>query len=164
MVMNNYAFIDGQNLHKAIKGIGWDLDYRRFRIYLKEKYGVAQAYIVMGYIPTNADLYTALQGYGYILIFKPILEYKDGTVKGNCDADLVLHTMMKINEYAQAVIVSGDGDFQSLVKYLRDENKLRMLLVPNKDKYSSLLNKAAAENIAFISDQRSKLEYKKTPR
>jgi hypothetical protein len=33
MVMNNYAFIDGQNLHKAIKAIGWDLDYRRFRIY-----------------------------------------------------------------------------------------------------------------------------------
>jgi uncharacterized LabA/DUF88 family protein len=85
-------------------------------------------------------------------------------VKGNCDADLVLHTMININEYAQAVIVSGDGDFQSLIKYLRDENKLRMLLVPNKDKYSSLLNKAAADKIAFISDQKEKLQYKKTPR
>ncbi len=160
---NNYAFIDGQNLHKAIKGLGWDLDYRRFRVYLSEKYGVGKAFIVMGYIATNADLYTALQGYDYILIFKPILKNKDGTVKGNCDADLVLHVMLKISEYAQAIIVSGDGDFHSLVKHLREQDKLRILLVPDQKRYSVLLNSAAADKIAFISEQRAKLEYKKAP-
>lgn len=161
---NNYAFIDGQNLHKAIKGLGWDLDYRRFRVYLSEKYGVSKAFMVMGYIATNADLYTALQSYGYILIFKPILKNKDGTVKGNCDADLVLHVMLTISEYSQAVLVSGDGDFHSLVKHLREQDKLRMLLVPDQNRYSVLLNSAAADKIAFISQQRTKLEYKKAPR
>ena len=161
---DNYAFIDGQNVHKAIKSLGWDLDYRKFRIYLSEKYGVSKAFIVMGYVPTNADLYAALQNYGYILIFKPILKNKDGSVKGNCDADLVLHTMLKISEYTQAVIVSGDGDFHSLVKHLREHNKLRVLLVPNQGRYSVLLNSAAADKIAFISAQRNKLEYKKAPR
>jgi len=162
---NNYAFIDGQNLHKAIKSLGWDLDYRRFRVYLEEKYGVSKAFIVMGYIATNADVYTALQNYGYILIFKPILKYRDGSVKGNCDADLVLHVMLKIIEYDQAVIVSGDGDFHSLVKHLREQKKLRILLVPNQARYSILLNSAASTEIAFISDQRKKLAYaKKAPR
>ncbi len=160
----NYAFIDGQNLHKAIKGLGWDLDYRRFRIYLQEKYNVEKAFILMGYVPTNADLYAALQSYGYILIFKPILKYKDGTVKGNCDADLVLHVMLKIHECSQTVIISGDGDFYSLVKHLREQNKLRVLLIPDQKRYSVLLNSAAADKIAFISDQRRKLEYRKAPR
>ena len=159
----NYAFIDGQNLHKAIKELGWDLDYRRFRVYLKEKYAVEKAFILMGFIPTNADLYAALQSYGFILIFKPILQYKDGLVKGNIDADLVLHAMIELKNYAQAVIVSGDGDFHSLVKYLREEGKLKVLLAPNQKRYSVLLNSAAGDKIAFISAQRKKLQYKKAP-
>lgn len=35
---NNYAFIDGQNLNLSIQDLGWKLDFRKFRIYLKEKY------------------------------------------------------------------------------------------------------------------------------
>lgn len=160
----NYAFIDGQNLHKGIKELGWSLDYRRFRTYLKEKYDVEKAFIVMGYIATNAELYTALQNYGFILIFKPILKYKDGTVKGNCDADLVLNTMIRLHECEKIVIVSGDGDFYCLVKYLREQNKLRVLLVPDQCNYSALLKSAGAEKMTSISEQRGKLEYKKGPR
>jgi len=43
--LENYAFIDSQNLNLGIKAQSWDLDFRRFRIYLKEKYGVAKAYL-----------------------------------------------------------------------------------------------------------------------
>jgi len=37
---NNFAYIDGANLHKGIAGFGWMLDYARFRIWLSEKYSV----------------------------------------------------------------------------------------------------------------------------
>ena len=33
-----YVFIDSQNLNLGIKGCGWKLDFRRFFIYLKDKY------------------------------------------------------------------------------------------------------------------------------
>jgi len=33
---NNFAFIDSQNLNLGIQSLGWKLDYRRFRIYLKK--------------------------------------------------------------------------------------------------------------------------------
>ena len=36
---NNFAYIDGQNLNLGVKSIGWSLDFKRFRIYLREKYG-----------------------------------------------------------------------------------------------------------------------------
>ena len=86
---NNYAFIDSQNLNLAIKDCGWSLDFSRFYIYLKDKYKITKAFLFIGYIPGNEALYTALQKFGYIIVFKPTLEYKkDGEshTKGNVDA------------------------------------------------------------------------------
>src|SRR3989304_4527401 len=79
---NNYAFIDSQNLNLSIKSLRWKLDFGRFRVYLKEKYGVTKAFLFIGYIEGNNDLYSALQSAGFICIFKPTLQYKDGTTKG----------------------------------------------------------------------------------
>jgi len=157
----NYAFIDSQNLNLAIQDQGWKLDFARFRIYLKEKYAVATAYIFIGFVEGNQPLYKSLQQMGYVLIFKPTLKTKDGKVKGNCDAELVLHTMIEYEHYHKAIIVTGDGDLACLVQYLLQKEKLETLLIPNMHKYSALLKKAARKNIAFMNELQGKLEYKK---
>lgn len=136
---NNYAFIDSQNLNLSIRSLGWKLDFQRFRVYLREKHGVNKAYMFIGFVPGNNDLYQAMQDAGYICIFKPTLEYKNGTIKGNCDAEIVLQAMIDFNTYQKAVIVSGDGDFHCLVKYLLEKNKLHAVLIPNRFKFSALL-------------------------
>ena len=56
----NYAFIDSQNLNLGIREQGWKIDFKRFRVYLKEKYGVEKAYLFIGYMPQNVDMYAAL--------------------------------------------------------------------------------------------------------
>ena len=139
--------------------MGWSLDYRRFRVYLREHYGVSKAYYFFGFMPGNTGLYTSLQNAGYILVFKPILETPDGKVKGNCDAELVLQAMIDINEYDKAIIVSSDGDFYCLVNYLRDCNKLECVLSPISSLCSKLLKQSARERIYFIESLRGKLEY-----
>ncbi len=149
---NNFAFIDGQNVYLSIKSQGWKIDWARFRIYLKENYGVSQAYLFLGYIEGNIDLYKKLRLAGFILVFKPILKYKDGTVKGNVDAELVLQTMIELGNFNQAIIVTGDGDFYCLIEYLFNNSKLYRVLVPNRLKYSALLKKFAKKNIAFMND------------
>ena len=156
---NNYAFIDSQNLNLAIRDLGWALDFRRFRKYLEDKYSVKKAFVFIGYIPTNESLYTSLQDYGYILIFKPTLSLPDGRVKGNIDAELVLHAMVEYPNYDKAVIVTGDGDFHCLIEYLRKQDKLAKILVPNRYKFSSLLRNFAP-GMAFMNDLKGKLEYK----
>lgn len=75
MKKDNFAFIDSNNLHLAIKDLGWRLDYGKFRKYLAEKYHVSKAYIFIGYVEKHQDLYKSLQEKGYILIFKPTLVY-----------------------------------------------------------------------------------------
>lgn len=158
---NNYAFIDSQNLNLGIQDLGWKLDYRKFRVYLKEKYGVQTAYLFIGYMLENQSLYRSLQKCGYILSFKPILRTVEGKVKGNVDADLVLRAMIDYKEYDQAIIITGDGDFYCLVDYLYQEGKLKVVMSPNRAKCSILLTRAAKERIVFLHNLRDKLEYKK---
>jgi uncharacterized LabA/DUF88 family protein len=156
---NNYAFVDGQNLNLAIQDMGWKLDFRKFRIYLAEKYGVGTAYYFIGFVAGNTDLYKALQLDGYILIFKPTFRNSQGTVKGNCDAELVLQAMIDLGKYERAVIVTGDGDFACLVKHLSKIGKLECVLAPNRFKCSHLLNISAGNRIAYMNDLRQKLGY-----
>lgn len=157
--LNNYAFIDSQNVNLGIKELGWKLDFRRLRIYLREKYSVKTAYLFIGYLPENKNLYSSLQKYGYLLIFKPIIKDSKGEPKGNIDADLVLQAMIDYKEYNQAIIVTSDGDFYSLVDYLYRNDKLKIVLSPNKKKCSVLLQKAAKEKIWFMDNIRKRLEY-----
>ena len=157
---NNYAFIDSQNLNLGVQSLGWKLDFRKFRIYLKEKYGVSTAYLFLGYIQENQDLYSSLQKAGYILVFKPVFSDENGDVKGNFDADLVLQAMIEYSNYDKAIIVSSDGDFYSLVKYLYERKKLKFVVSPYVKTCSKLLKKSAKERIVFMDNLREKLKYK----
>ena len=141
--ISTYAFIDSQNLNLGIRNLGWKLDWRKFKQYLQNKYKINKAYLFIGQIAGQESLYTYLQESGFILIFKPTLIHTINgkiQVKGNVDAELVLHAMIQYKNYDKAIIISGDGDFHCLIEYLSSKNKLHRILVPNK-KYSKLLHK-----------------------
>ena len=161
MKENNYAFIDSQNVNLSILNQGWKLDFKRFRQYLEDKYGITKAFLFIGYVPTNESLYTSLQKYGYIVIFKPTLGLPNGKAKGNVDAEMIMHSMIELSNYDKALIVTGDGDFRCLVEYLKGKNKLLKLMIPNRERYSSLFRKFNTEMV-FMNDLRAKLEYKKS--
>ena len=166
-----YAFIDSQNLNlsvlneikdKRTKKIiykGWKLDFKRFFVYLQQKYQVNKAFLFIGYREEYKALYDSLKKWGFHLIFKPTLDHA-GKTKGNVDAELVLHSMIELKNYDKAIIVSGDGDFHCLIEYLEEKNKLFRIFVPNEFSYSSLLRKFNRK-IAFVSRLKSKLEYQK---
>ena len=159
---NNYAFIDSQNLNLSIRSLGWKLDFARFRVYLKEKYAVTKVFLFIGFVEGNNDLYVSLQSAGFLCVFKPTLEYKDGTTKGNCDAELVLHTMIEYPNYDKAIIVTGDGDFYCLVQYLLEKNKLFAILIPNRLKFSALLKfKIFRPYLRYMNDLEKLLAYKR---
>jgi len=158
-----YAFIDTQNVHLSVRDQGWKIDWGRFRRYLKDKYGVTKAFTFIGYLPGNERLYKALQEAGFVLIFKPTLELKKDRkliIKGNVDAELVLHTMIEWSHYDKAVIASGDGDFYCLLEHLENHMKLLRLLVPHRWKYSALLRRFQ-RYFTFMSDLRENIAFKK---
>lgn len=157
--MKNYAFIDSQNLNLGVRSSGWDVDWRKFRNYLRDKYQVTSAYIFIGYVAGNEKLYTRLQEWGYVVVLKPTLELPDGRVKGYVDAELVLHSMIHYSKFDKAIIVSGDGDFFCLVEYLVKNDKLLKLIAPNRH-YSSLY-KSYSKFVVRVDQLRGSLEYTK---
>jgi len=84
----------------------------------------------------------------------------DGKPKGNCDADIVVAAMQDSYEkkFKQAVLVSSDGDYAPLVKFLMERNGILTVVSPYEAKLCSVLLKRTNVKIAQITEQRSILE------
>ena len=105
-----------------------------------------------------------LRNFGFVLVFKPTVKDKFGKVKGNVDAEVVLHSAnIEYNNYDKGVFVSGDGDFFCLYEFLLKKNKLGRILIPNRNSESSLLIKFQDYKI-FLFRDREKLEFKNKKR
>lgn len=171
---NVYAFIDSQNLNLGTQKVGWKMDWRRFRQYLRDKYNVTHAYMFIGYVPEFEQMYQQLHESGYLIVLKPTSDLSKAApeetgdnkekpedkkpIKGNIDADMVLWAMKEINNYDKAIIVSGDGDFHSLAEYLQQQNKLLHIMTPNWQ-YSQLL-KEFDQHLIRLDQLKNQLQYK----
>jgi uncharacterized LabA/DUF88 family protein len=142
--MSNLAFIDGQNLYKSTKTSKdpWEINLKKFRIYLKDKYNVKEAYYFLGYIKEkNQNLYDDIQKAGFILKFKKHSLAMIGKKKGNIDTDLVFTVMKMIykkENFDNIILVSGDGDYKIMVDFLIEENKFEKIIFPDQNRASSL--------------------------
>ena len=162
--MKNIAYIDGQNLHLSITkcnmcaerknidykqmkfsdcdcGKAWKIDFSKFRTYLRDQYKIDEAYYFLGYIDEdNQSLYSQLQKAGFIVQFKNHKKEFKGDKKGNVDTDIVFEIMQNICEEREEnkfLLVSGDGDYYKLIKYLFEKKRLVGILFPSSN-YSSL--------------------------
>ena len=168
----NIAFIDAQNMHfgttkchicaenlnKELKdinledcicGCAWKVNLAKFRIYLRENYNVGEAYYVLGYLQDeNDDLYNNIQKAGFIVLFKEHTKLLRSKKKGNVDTDIVFEVIKNIidnKNLDKIVLVSGDGDYKKLVKYLILKYKFAKILFPNKKFASSLYKELGSE-------------------
>jgi len=175
---NVYAFIDNQNLNATIQNLGWKIDWRKFRKFLSDKYKVNQAFMFIGYVPEFEDMYEYLHDAGFNIVLKQTYDMtkprsdeekseeekaaeKERHIKGNVDTELVLWAMKELPNYSKAILVSGDGDFYSLVEYLEEQGKLAKILTPSWQ-YSGLFNRFESY-IVRIDKCRHELEYRKRP-
>jgi uncharacterized LabA/DUF88 family protein len=157
----NYAFIDGQNLHMGVTEVGWKIDYKKLRIYLKDKYKIGQAFYFIGYYSEKYHkLYQNLTNSGFKLIFKETSENLKGNKKGNINTDLVFELMKLIsdsNNRGKVLIISGDGDYKKLINHLMVENKFERIVFPNK-KASTLYNDLGSEYFDYLYNIKEYIE------
>ncbi len=156
------AYLDAANLHKGIDGLGWKLDYRKFRSWIRQKYGIEEAYLFIGLMPKHAALYTSLQNSGYKLIFKEVVYDGAGKAKGNCDADLVLQAVRDHFEkgVTKVILVSSDGDYAPLVSFWLEKSVSCTVVSPAPLKKCSILLKKTGVPILCLNDVRNKLSYR----
>jgi len=155
---NNFAYIDGNNLYRGISDSGWKIDYCRFRKWLEEKYGVSRAYYFIGRVLKQKAIYKALERAGFTLIYKEVIFDGQGKAKGNCDTDLVLQSVIDAyeNNCHQQIIVTSDGDYACLVKFLVRKQKLRIILSPRISGKCSILLKRSSAPITYLESVKKK--------
>jgi uncharacterized LabA/DUF88 family protein len=75
----------------------------------------------------RAKFYLKLQEFGYEVHLKPVKTYtnEDGSVtkKANCDVEMTFYLMKEKDNFDRAIVLSGDGDFLPVLKYLKDIGK-----------------------------------------
>ncbi len=75
--------------------------------------------------------------------------------KGNVDTDIVFEIMKNLldnKNFDKIVLVSGDGDYKKLVKYLIQKERFRKILFPNKKFASSLYNELGSEYFDYLEN------------
>ena len=114
-------------------------------------------------MPKYNELYKDLQEKGYTLIFKDVIYDYNGKAKGNCDADIVVQAMQDAyeNKFNKAILVTSDGDYAPLVKFLLSRQKMFTVISPYETKKCSVLLKRTGVKISYILDQKNILEFVK---
>ena len=159
-----FAFIDAQNIAKGVENSGWKINWGVFRQWLAKHHNVSQAYMYIGYMAENRDLYLQLNNNGFNIDLKQTVKsitrdpMRSNDVKGNVDVDLTIGVWREYSNYDKAIIISGDGDFTSLIQHLIDNKKLKKIIVP--EFYSSLFKKFN-EYVIELNNYRGELHYVK---
>ncbi len=164
--MKNIAYIDGQNLYSGTQEIDLAIDFKKFRIYLRDKYKIEEAYYFLGFLKEEENpLYTNLQKAGFIVVFKEHSSLLIGKKKGNVDSDIIFEIMKKLidedDEQEKFLLVSGDGDYMKLVDFLIEKDKFVKILFPNKKFASSLYKRLGSEYFDYIEHIKELVRYKK---
>ncbi len=76
--------------------------------------------------------YIKIETFGYNLVLKPVKTFYDveglPIRKANCDVDMAFYLMRDIKAFDRVLILSGDGDFLPVLKYLKENNKDVLIL------------------------------------
>lgn len=116
------VLIDVQNLYHSAKNLyGARVNFKNL---LTEAVAGRQliraiAYVAKADEPGEASFFDALEKFGIEVRVKDLQVYPDGTKKGDWDVGLAIDAVSLVSNIDAYVLVTGDGDFISLVKYLQ---------------------------------------------
>lgn len=115
----------------------------------------------------RAKFYQKLKEFGYKLKLKPvkIIKQEDGTIKkkANCDVDVPFYAMLHQREFDNFLLLSGDGDFEILLKYFKEKGK-KVYILSNPKRTAYNIKKLANKEFYSFNALKNRLMYKKNER
>lgn len=164
--MKTYAFIDASNIIYGTRDEGWKVDFKKFYKYLSERFESRKIYYFAGEEKDNQKqqrFYRFLGKIGYELVLKPVKIYhqNDHIVrKANCDVDLTFYAMRDLDKFDRVIFLSGDGDFEILLKHFLKLKK-RLVLIANGKRTAKEIKTLLGPNFTPLKSLQQILRYKK---
>lgn len=105
--------------------------------------------------------YIKIEKFGYNLVLKPVKTFYDidglPVRKANCDVDMAFFLMRDKNAFDRAIVLSGDGDFLPVLKYLK-ENRKEVLVLARADRTAREMKKFAGSKFLDFEYLRERLK------
>ncbi len=81
----------------------------------------AISYVIKAETPDEENFFEALSEIGFQVKKKDLKEFRGGAKKGDWDMGIAIDAIKMSEKIDVAVLVTGDGDFRSLVEHLKSE-------------------------------------------
>ena len=140
------VFVDVQNVFYTVKqSYGCHFDYRAFWDQVTAGREVVQAfaYAIDRGDPKQIRFQQILESIGFEVKLKPFIQRSDGSAKGDWDVGITLDMIELAKEVDVAVLASGDGDFDLVVRKLRDAHGVEVEVYGAKRLTAATLIQAA---------------------
>ncbi len=148
--LNKNIYIDGNNLYRSAKELGFVIDYKKLYGWFRQKFNITKFYIFIGFTENKKYLYEYLKNCGFILVFRKTF-YINEKLKGNCDSEFVLKVVSDFytRDFDKCILVTGDGDFGCIIEFLEQRSVLSCTIVPNIKKCSFLIKNKNSEIVSL---------------
>ncbi len=107
--------------------------------------------------------YIKLEEFGFQLLLKPVKMYEqgDGTTKrkANCDVEMAFYLMKEKDNFDRVLVLSGDGDFLPVLKYLQKLGK-EVLVLARGPRTAKEIRQFAGSKFLDFARLQHKLEFK----
>lgn len=125
-------FIDGANLYKAARNLGFDIDYKSLlakaqdgcQLIRASYYTAIQEDRDQDYSPLR-PLVDWLDYNGYTMVTKTTREFTDAQgrkrFKGSTDVELVVDMMLLADRLDHLILFSGNGDFRRVIEAIQSK-------------------------------------------
>lgn len=139
------AYIDVQNIHRKTVDFNWIIDWNKFLIYLKKNCKIDVVYYAVWYLSKYDKFYNYLSSLLYSLLFKKVTILPNWNIKWNVDVDIAIRSICDFFEewLEKAIIVSNDGDYNTLIDVLRQKWVFDRLMVVDNTSTSKQLRRSA---------------------
>lgn len=122
------VFVDVQNIYYTTRqAYGRQFDYRKLweRISSQGIIASATAYAIERNDDKQHKFQNALKQIGFTVKLKPYIQRSDGSTKGDWDVGIAIDIMDAAKEVDIVVLLSGDGDFDLLLKKIKKDDQVR---------------------------------------
>jgi uncharacterized LabA/DUF88 family protein len=154
------VFVDGSNLFYMQKNIlGTFIDLEKLLGFIENFGNIVDAYYYTGQDLQNEE--NKQQGFidklphiGFSVVTKPVKLIFDHTFgkthkKANLDVEIVLDMFNTIDNYDEAILISGDGDFVRPIELLRAKGKTFKVFATRETIAQDLLKLAGRHYVDF---------------
>ncbi len=149
------VFVDGANMYHSSKSLyQTNVNFGKLleRAVSGRKLVRAIAYVIRSATQDEQAFFDALEKQGFEVKSKDLQVFSSGAKKGDWDVGIAIDTIKLADRLDTIVLVSGDGDFVSLVEYLQMTKGCRVEVMAFTESASGKLKEAADEFVDLSQD------------